>query len=335
MSSSVDVLINQTVARADAAGDILSPDLVEIMRDSYKSGALSRVMESARSLSASVPGEQAVTYSGTFEDNIKARSLAQAYVAAKPGTYAIDNTEVGTHLGETRNWSAALREVNTQLRDRELPPLSATQTFYLQEPAWRAASERFAEQAQGPMISLIHFPAANSAFVQNELPISLNNPKVPSINDIPVADLAKSRNPVHEISTGAQPIFHDYTEFNTNAGRVVVNREPGGLSLLRPPGEREASGGRSGAASESAEKPSNEVAVDVLRQVLRSKGLSDQAIERATEEARRLIAEREKAGQSAPKVKVHDKTAPVDQHRQQQRQPDQSQDVPPPKGKDR
>lgn len=323
MTSAVDVLVNQTVARAEAAGDNLSPDLVEIMRESYKSGALSQVLDKAQSLPASVPGERAVTYSGTFEDNIKARSLAQAYVKAKPGTYAIDNTEVGEQLSANSSWSAALRDVNAQLRERDLPPLSATQTFYVQEPAWRAASERFAEQAQGPMISLIHFPAANSAFVQNELPISLHNERVPTINDIPVTQLAKSQNPVREISLGAQPIFHDYTEFNTNAGRVVVNHEPGGLSLLKPPGSREPQG---------ESKPSGEVAVDVLRQVLKSKGMSDQAIERATEEARRLIAERERAGQAAPKVKVHDKNAPS---ANRPNQPEQQQSLPPRKDKDR
>jgi hypothetical protein len=302
MPSSVDTLVNQTVSRAEAAGDTLNPELVEIVRKSYKTGALGRVLEKAQTLAASIPGEQAVTYSGTFEDNVKARSLAQAYVQAKPGTYAIDNTEVGKHLSETPNWSAAMREVNAQLRERDLPPLSATQTFYVQEPAWRAASERFAEQAKGPMVSLINFPAANSAFVQNELPVSLNNRHVPSINDIPMADLAKSSNPVRQISLGAQPIFHDYTEFNTNAGRVVVNREPGGMSLVKPFERRER-------ATLGDPARTNEVAVDVLRQVLKSKGLSDQAIERASEEARRLMAERERNGQSAAKVKLHDKAA--------------------------
>jgi hypothetical protein len=326
MPSPVDTLIDQTVARAEAAGKPLHPELVEVLRESYKTGEMGKVLGRAQSLPASVPGQQAVTYSGTFDDNIKARELAQTYVNGNPGSYAIDNTEVGQHLSKTPNWTSALNDVNTRLRDRDLPALTPSQVFYTQEPAWRAASERFAEQAQGPMVSLVHYPAPDSAFVQNELPASLNNPRIPTINDMPVATLKQSRTPVEDISRGAQPVFERYTELKPGGGRGMVEQ---------------------GAETKAPErvKPANDVAVDVMREVLRSKGLSESVVERAAEEARRRISEREKSGLGAPKVNVHDKAAPAQNkapvqqsmakpERPVQRPADPSPDIPP-KGRGR
>jgi hypothetical protein len=284
MASSIDTLIEQSVQRADAAGVKLGPELVELMRTSYKSGALSQITAQVAALPASVHGGTAVTYSGVLQGKVPARALAQAYAQSERDSYIIDNTAVGKYLDDDRTWASAMRSLNSQLAAHGQAPISDKERFFVQEPAWRAASERFAEQARGPMVSLVREPARDSAFVQNELPITLANSKIPSVNGVPTSQLAKSVNPVMEIAQGAEPIYAGFTSFNTSAGRVIV--KPGQLSTI----------------------DRTDKTVALFQEAMRAKGLSEADIQRAGIVARNELAKRSGDQQKEPaSVKRHEK----------------------------
>ncbi|OTP75413.1 hypothetical protein [Caballeronia sordidicola] len=280
MASSVDTLVDQSVQRADAAGVKLGPELVELMRTSYKGGALSQITAQVAALPASIPGGTAVTYSGVLQGKVPARALAQAYAQSEPGSYIIDNTAVGQYLGDEGTWTGAMRSLNSQLAGHGQPPISDKERFFVQEPAWRAASERFAEQAHGPMVSLVREPARESAFVQNELPITLANPKIPSVNGVPTSQLAKSASPVMEIAQGAEPIYAGFTSFNTSAGRVIV--KPGQMSTV-----------------ERTDNKTDRM-IALFQEAMRAKGASESDIQRAGVVVKNELTKRSGDQQKAP-----------------------------------
>ena len=197
MNSSLDTLVAHTAARADTDKKPFTPGQIAALREVYETGRYGEVYRTVQSLSASISDGRGVFYSGRMATDDSSAEVSDKYVKNNAGSYRIEDTEVGKYLADPTTWSGAQDELNQVLESRGESPI--TSNFYLGEPAWRKASEMFAQQAKGPVAIIAHSPHSQAALVKQELPTLMENPEVPALNGIGKEDLRRSQNVVGEV----------------------------------------------------------------------------------------------------------------------------------------